>query len=471
MVKRKNWKPSKSTVICSDHFERESYQRPPGIKKRALLKKNAVPTKFPTHPLSMQPTVAKKRRQLHRLNISTEPGPSSEGDKGTPVESDIAIKRGRPKTPNEVRIPALKRTVDKLRKRIIRLQTKARVQKNLLQILQKENKLQAMKMETINGCLSELVKNETKNKRRMKNREYSSGVKQFALTMYFYSPRAYAYLRKTLTLPNPRTLRRWLQSYDCSPGFLTEVMERVGQQSDTNQLYSLVVDSMAICKRLTVNKSTKRVDGYVTVGADHSKLASEALVFLLVPVTRSSSYPIAYFFVDKIQSDLQSQLILQCLQLAAEKRIKIISITCDGCAANMTTLTKLGAEIPRRPYFTHPVSQHEVSVCLDAVHMLKLARNAFATYRRFQSRSGTIDYKYIEDLVDLQEDMGLHLANKVTKRHLNWHNVKMKVKLAAQLLSASVADALEYLSKLNDNFRNAGATTEFIRHVSSKIVS
>lgn len=47
----------------------------------------------------------------------------------------------------------------------------------------------------------------------------------------------------------------------------------------------------------------------------------------------------------------------------------------------------------------------------------------------------------------LQEKEGVHLANKIRKQHLNYSDQKMKVKLAAQLLPTSVADALIYCQK------------------------
>ena len=42
----------------------------------------------------------------------------------------------------------------------------------------------------------------------------------------------------------------------------------------------------------------------------------------------------------------------------------------------------------------------------------------------------------------------------------------MKVRLAAQLLSLSVADALAYLQDTNPRFAACGPTITFIRHVS-----
>ena len=179
---------------------------------------------------------------------------------------------------------------------------------------------------------------------------------------------------------------------------------------------------------------------------------------MLVPILGGARFPVGFFLVDKIDSDMQTQLITQCLTVTAEEKITIVNVTCDGCQSNLSTLKKLGAVIPSVSSFKHPSMEHDVFVTLDPVHMLKLGRNAFGTYRRFKSAAGTIDYKYIEDLVNLQESTGVRLANKLTKRHLNWNNMKMKVKLATQLLSSSVADALTYL-------KNATSTIKFIREV------
>lgn len=49
-----------------------------------------------------------------------------------------------------------------------------------------------------------------------------------------------------------------------------------------------------------------------------------------------------------------------------------------------------------------------------------------------------------------QENIGLNLANKLTATHMEWKKNIMKVKLAAQTLSSSVADALEFFQSSND---------------------
>lgn len=58
---------------------------------------------------------------------------------------------------------------------------------------------------------------------------------------------------------------------------------------------------------------------------------------------------------------------------------------------------------------------------------------------------------------------GLHLGNKITYQHVNYHNNKMKVKLAAQVLSNSVADSLDYWRTRFIQFDGCEATITFIK--------
>jgi hypothetical protein len=98
--------------------------------------------------------------------------------------------------------------------------------------------------------------------------------------------------------------------------------------------------------------------------------------------------------------------------------------------------------------------------------MLKLARNALAELGTLRnSKGGVIRWCYIQKLVELQQKEGLHLANKLTNTHIQWHKLKMKVKIAAQTLSSSVADALQFLSAVDAEFKDVEDTVQFIRYI------
>ena len=76
-----------------------------------------------------------------------------------------------------------------------------------------------------------------------------------------------------------------------------------------------------------------------------------------------------------------------------------------------------------------------------------------------------INWRFLEELHKLQDSEGLHLANKLRARYIGWKSQKMKVNLAVQALSSSVADALEYCEgKLKlPQFQGCGPTVKFIR--------
>lgn len=150
--------------------------------------------------------------------------------------------------------------------------------------------------------------------------------------------------------------------------------------------------------------------------------------------------------------------------------VEVISLTCDSPSAHYAMLNELGAKLSLEnliPYFPHPsdASKH-IYVFLDVCHMLKLVRNNWAKLGVIYNGNGEeIKWKYLVNLHELQEKEGVHMANKLRSAHINRHQHKMKVNLAAQSLSSSVADAIDYCSdhlKMNA-FSHCHATTMFIR--------
>ena len=98
--------------------------------------------------------------------------------------------------------------------------------------------------------------------------------------------------------------------------------------------------------------------------------------------------------------------------------------------------------------------------------MLKLARNALADMGSFIDGDGNIiRWKHIEELQNIQEQEGLNLANKLSSNHIQFQSHKMKVNLAAQTLSSSVADAIEFLDLTQNLSSNSKGTTKFIRTI------
>ena len=85
-------------------------------------------------------------------------------------------------------------------------------------------------------------------------------------------------------------------------------------------------------------------------------------------------------------------------------------------------------------------------------------------YKVFKSLHGRIEWSFILNLYNLQEELGLKFANKLSRSHIEFYRNKMKVKYAVQALSSSVADAIDWLRNEGvPEFQGSEPTTKFIR--------
>lgn len=330
--------------------------------------------------------------------------------------------------------------------------------------------------ENFSGFPLELFINKIKNNKTSKFRaNYSDTVKEFALTLYFYSPKAYKYLKNIdFYLPNQSTLRKWVSSFNCAPGFLEEVflyLKENVQDKPFLKDVNLVFDSMSIRKQVIYDHNKGKNFGYVDLGndikaEDPETLASEALVFQVVSLKGNFKSAVGYFFINRISSEVLSKLVKMCIVKLYNTGINVHNVTFDGTHVNVSALKKLGCQFPEKPFFNLKVNNANIQICvmLDACHMVKLARNTLADKTTIQSEHGTVDFKYLKRLNTLQTKDGLSLANKLSDKHIFYANRKMNVKVAAQTLSSSVANALEFLlNKKHPDFVDCIATIEYIR--------
>jgi len=97
-------------------------------------------------------------------------------------------------------------------------------------------------------------------------------LRSFALSLHFYSPAAYKYVRQTFNkcLPHPSTLRKWYSSVDGSPGFTSESLNAVKSKVKEMQLNNkklfcgLIMDEMSIME--DVHYNGERLQGYINFG-------------------------------------------------------------------------------------------------------------------------------------------------------------------------------------------------------------
>lgn len=308
------------------------------------------------------------------------------------------------------------------------------------------------------------------------NKKYSPALRTFACTVHFYSPKAYRYVRKKFqtALPHERTLKKWYQSIDAKPGFTSESFEAIKHKIASTEhkvMCNLVLDEMAIRHR--IEWDGKQMHGYVDIcnaakQGDYLPEAKEALVFLATAINGSWKIPVGYFLVDGVTGSQRATLVKQCLELLHETGVHVTSLTFDGCPANISMAKDLGCSFESenlKSHFEHPVTQKPLYIFPDPCHMIKLVRNAFEANSIFLDElNQEVKWMLLKQLNVVQEDEKLHLANKLRRGHIFFKNQKMKVRLASQLFSNSVADALSFCAEIKvPGFENVEGTVVFLK--------
>ena len=212
------------------------------------------------------------------------------------------------------KILELRRLNQKHRKQKCLARKKIRKLSKLFEELKEKFKITEENIKRIKSCLGEmgldvfqhLKKNQNKNK-------YPEEIRKFTLTLFAYSPKTYAYLRKYLPLPHARTLTKWLSVIDGNPGITKEAIGSVKRkiaESKHPLVFALMLDEMAIKKQ--IEWDGKQHVGFVNLGEniddDTLPVASNALVYLLVPLNSNWKAPVAYYLTDGLTGEVLANL-------------------------------------------------------------------------------------------------------------------------------------------------------------------
>lgn len=369
------------------------------------------------------------------------------------------------------KIKLLNQTVKRQKKKIISLKTtiESLTEKNMI------NDDEAVILLDNFGKHKDLITRFTKkNSGEKLTRKYSMELRRFAISLHFFSPRAYKFIRHEFNsvLPDPRTLSKWYAHVDAQPGISSEALYalKLKCSNSSKPIYcALVMDEMAIRKHLEWDG--QQYHGYIDIGTginnESVELASECLVFVVVAINESWKIPIAYFLTNHLSSSQKSELMERCLDQLLTTGVNIVSLTFDGCATNINVAKRLGCNFDINN-LKSDFSLHDyppINIIPDPSHMIKLVRNTFGEKGNIIDDEGkVISFIYLKKLLELQENEKCHLANRLKKNHIFYFKKKMKVNLATQLLSKSVADALKFCKynlKLKE-FNDCDATIRFI---------
>lgn len=308
----------------------------------------------------------------------------------------------------------------------------------------------------------------------------------FALTLHFYSPRAYRYIRDKFQkhLPHKRTIQKWYanSTVAINAGFSSHAFEILAAKASElrsdgiEPLCCLIFNEMAIMKCLQWSRAEKKFSGQITYGlrtsSEEVPIANNALVFMVNGINFKATVPVAHYFIQNLNGSEKATLLKEVITSIAKCGVKVLSITFDNLATNFAMCRELGANFNIRhlkPYIILPGDEHKIYVIVDPSHILKLVRNTIGNKKKLvNGENEEINWKYFESLEQLRIKEDFAHIHRLTKKHIEFQNAKMNVRLAAQTLSNSVANSMEMLmEKGYEPFSNSSATIEFTRFINN----
>lgn len=301
---------------------------------------------------------------------------------------------------------------------------------------------------------------------------YHPMIIRFCLSLAAKSPSCYEELRnsKVLVLPSQRRLRDYRNAIRPQRGFQEEVINELISLTDTyfdvQRYVVLLFDEMKIMSNLVLDKVTGELIGFTDLGdldlnygvlKKVDEIATHALAFLVRGVCTELKFALAHFATTGVTAAQLMPLFWEAVGiLETTCNLWVIATTSDGASPNRRfyRLHKPmdgGADTDFCYRTVNLYAPHRfVFFFSDAPHLVKTTRNCllhsgYGTCTRYMWNDGNyLVWQHISQLFYQDADSGLKLLPKLTYEHINLNSYAvMRVNLAAQVLSASVAAVLK----------------------------
>lgn len=166
-----------------------------------------------------------------------------------------------------------------------------------------------------------------------------------------------------------------------------------------------------------------------------------------------------YFFI-AAKGLVLKNLLLEAISRVFEFGGIVKGVVCDQGTTNRSMFSLLGVS-PSNPYFDF--EGQRIYFFYDAPHLMKSLRNNFLKYN-FNVGRELVKFQYVKEFYEKESQLPIKQCPKLTPKHIELTNFsKMKVSLATQLLSHSVAAGMSTYVALGALHKDAMATANFIQ--------
>ncbi|KAL7290458.1 hypothetical protein TKK_0016146 [Trichogramma kaykai] len=294
-------------------------------------------------------------------------------------------------------------------------------------------------------------------------RQWEEDEKQFALGLYYKSPKAYKYLKDIFNLPCLSLIYRWVNNINLRPGtnqlFIEQLKLKLESKNFMEKSGVLMWDEIMIKPGLEYNRKIDILEGFEDIGVELDDkprksngqqeigepkvsdfIATHVLVFMIGGLIYDWKQP--FFYVPSAGTVSASKLkilIEKVIKLAFEAGFIIHHMVCDQSSSNQSAIKKLGIILENPSY---KFEDHDISFGFDAPHIFKSIRNTLIN-NNFTVEGKIVSWVPLIQLHELQKGKSCKAAPKLTEHHVKPKAFeKMKVKLAVQVFSNSVGAAL-----------------------------
>ncbi|XP_050412327.1 uncharacterized protein LOC126827139 [Patella vulgata] len=353
----------------------------------------------------------------------------------------------------------------KLNKQLLTIRTQLSTEKVSIDSSQHQSLFEIIKDNIISDPFIKLFWEEQKKafSRAKRGHVWHPMMIRMAILLHSQSPSAYRTLQDIgiLKLPGESTLQDYTNFVKPSPGFHIEILKEIKEAADKltsnhQKWINILFDEMSIKSHLVFDRENGNVIGFInrsTIGDLSSNIATHCLVLMAVGITSSLKYSLAWFPTKSTSaSDLYTIFWEAVAHLETYCHLKVISAMCDKVVSNMKFIAIHGKEgiTYKTPNLFANDTPRDIYFISDPPHLLKTVRNNLSTSgsnknTRFLSKNGkNILWKHIVDVYnkDIQNELSRASILTYNHIHLNSYSV-MKVNLAAQVMSMSVAKIME----------------------------
>ncbi|XP_053990149.1 uncharacterized protein LOC128882547 [Hylaeus volcanicus] len=308
------------------------------------------------------------------------------------------------------------------------LKKKERKHKYQVQLLKEASRALSTDAQTL--ILSQIkLRNVSKYRRR-----YDDRLKDFALSIYYHSLKAYRFLRKSLCLSTIRTLRSYQQTFHIYPCVNMQVLNMLKAKFLTyaveDKVVSLVFDEIHLYNEVYYDPHMDQFRGVADDGDTRQpECATSALTCMIKWINKNAKQTLGYWFLSSAGNSDKTQNIIQKTVAKVWEMGLIPKVIVFDQGPRNVGLLKILNITPQKPYFYY--KSEKIFIIFDPPHLLKSVRNNF-NKSDIEYNGKIASWGDIYKMFALNSKRPLNLVPKLNNRRFELtHFTKMKVSLAA----------------------------------------